>query len=208
MAYPELVATFLVACFAFITTNLDEILVLILLFSSGKYSAVQIALGFYAGIAVAVIASLLASVFSLFMPEYIVGFIGLIPVLIGIKSFINQIHGSDFEDVGEIKSALKKSAVGVASVFLLTVANCGDNFGVYTALFAAASARTIIIYIIVFVVFTALLCIAASSLTRSLRTGRRIALVGEALFPFLVIAIGLYVMVECGTLLWILEKLI
>jgi len=89
------------------------------------------------------------------------------------------------------------NAVAVAAV---TVANGGDNIGVYTPLFATRSAMDIAVIGVLFAVMTLAWLGAAYWLTHHRLIGAPIRRYAYRLVPFVLIALGVLILHEAGTL--------
>ena len=63
---------------AFVATNIDDIFVLTLFFSSSNFHKVQVVVGQYLGIGLLVVISSLGSLLALVIPQYIIGLLGLL----------------------------------------------------------------------------------------------------------------------------------
>jgi cadmium resistance protein CadD (predicted permease) len=72
---------------AFAATNIDDIVVLMVFFSS-NFQAQNIVIGQYLGIGSLIAISALGSLIALVVPSYIVGLMGLLPIAIGIKELL------------------------------------------------------------------------------------------------------------------------
>jgi len=75
----------------------------------------------------------------------------------------------------------------------VTIANGGDNLGVYIPLFASATGA-IPIYAAIFAVMTALWCWIGYRLVRNRWVGERLRRYGHLLLPYVLIALGLYIL--------------
>jgi cadmium resistance protein CadD (predicted permease) len=73
---------------AFVATNIDDIFVLMMFFSSLTFPVRQVVLGQYIGIGLLIAISALGSLISLVVPTYIIGLMGIIPIVIGVKNLI------------------------------------------------------------------------------------------------------------------------
>jgi cadmium resistance protein CadD (predicted permease) len=73
---------------AFVATNIDDIFVLMMFFSSLTFPVRQVVLGQYIGIGLLIAISVLGSLIALVVPTYIIGLMGIIPIAIGIKNLI------------------------------------------------------------------------------------------------------------------------
>ena len=74
----------------FAATNIDDIFVLIMFFSysSMTFPPKQIVAGQYIGIGLLVTISALGFFFSLAVPSYIIGLLGIVPIAIGIRKLV------------------------------------------------------------------------------------------------------------------------
>jgi len=83
----------------FVATNIDDIFVLMLFFSSSKFQKVQVILGQYLGIGLLIVISALGSLLALFIPQQIIGLLGLVPISIGIIRLIQlRKHESSIQE--------------------------------------------------------------------------------------------------------------
>ena len=73
---------------AFVATNIDDIFVLMMFFSSLTFPVRQVVLGQYIGIGLLIAISALGSLVALVVPTYIIGLMGVIPIAIGIKNLV------------------------------------------------------------------------------------------------------------------------
>ena len=66
---------------AFVSTNIDDIFLLILFFSNYlKFPPYQVVIGQYIGIGLLVAISIIISLISLVIPSFIIGCMGIIPI--------------------------------------------------------------------------------------------------------------------------------
>ena len=171
---------------AFAATNLDDLLLLIAFFAAGSYRARDVVLGQYAGIGLLFAASAAASLVSLVIPASQLSLLGLLPVLIGLQQLFAT--GAPEETV--------PASAGFLSVAAVTVANGGDNIGVYMPLFATSSAQAICAIGAVFAAMTALWCLAARWLVQHPAAAASIRRYGPKAMPFVLIGIGLRILVS------------
>ena len=167
--------TIISAIGAFLVTNIDDIFVLMLLFSQANAQAratgglkmnaqtksnriypKDIVIGQYLGFALLVLISLLGTFGVMLIPEKWVGLLGLIPIYLGIKLFIK---GED-EDEGAILSSLNSGRFNklFMSVAFITFANGGDNIGIYVPYFTTLSVNELVITVIIFFIMVSVWC--------------------------------------------------
>jgi len=86
------------------------------------------------------------------------------------------------------------------AVAAVTVANGGDNIGVYLPLFAASSPIEIALLAAVFLGMTAVWLLLAWVIVNNRLLGRHLRRYGRYLLPPVLIALGGYVLVKQGTI--------
>ncbi len=184
-----------IAIVLFATTNVDDVFILISFFADPKFRASQVVIGQYLGIVALVVVSVLASLISLVLAPAHVGLLGLLPILIGMKKLYDLTKGDDDED--EAKPA---SGTGnVAAVAAVTMANGGDNIGIYTPVFATSSVFQISIIVAVFMAMVAVWLAVSHWMVFHPAIGAPIRRYGHKLVPFVLIAIGVLVLYEAGS---------
>ena len=75
---------------AFAATNIDDLFVLMIFFSSLSFSIRHIILGQYLGIGSLIGISIVGSLISLVVPTYVIGLMGIAPIAIGVKHLIEK----------------------------------------------------------------------------------------------------------------------
>lgn len=177
----------------FVSTNIDDIFVLIAFFTDRQFRLHQIVLGQYLGIAALFAFSVAASLVSLVLPEDVVGLMGVLPILIGIARFIAYWRGS-----GEGDAPVGTSAA-IFAVAAATIANGGDNIAVYTPAFAGRSALELAGIATCFAILTAVWLVFANWLVNHPQLGHPIRRYGQPIVPFVLVAIGLMVLNDAGS---------
>src|SRR5687767_1803421 len=132
--------TLVASLIAFVVTNLDDIFILILFFSDRKLGYRNIIAGQFLGISTLILLSFLGSFVGLIIDIKYVGLLGVVPIYIGIKSFIALWRPGRSEKEASINfnsansGSHLRQTLSVASV---TIANGGDNISIYIPLYAA-----------------------------------------------------------------------
>ncbi|WP_313608815.1 cadmium resistance transporter [Rhizobium sp.] len=180
----------------FVATNIDDIFVLLGFFADPKFRPRQIVTGQYLGIAALVAASIMASLVSLVFPSAYVGLLGVLPIVIGVKKLFD-LRKSGEED--ETAVPARRDLSNVISVAAVTVANGGDNIGIYTPVFATSTSFQIGIFAAVFMVMVGLWLAFAHWLVNHPSIGAPIRRFGHVIVPFVLIAIGGFVLYEAGS---------
>lgn len=148
----------------------------------------DIVAGQYAGLTLLFLVSVAGSLLSFLIPSTYLRVLGIFPILVGVKKLLELRQG------GEATSS--QSATGIASVALVTIANGGDNIGVYMPAFALHSAAQIAGIAVVFVLMTALWCWLAYRLVGHPLLGAPVRRYAHILAPVVLIGLGLAILIS------------
>ena len=188
-----------VAIVVFVSTNVDDIFVLLGFFADRKFRTKQIVIGQYLGIAVLYGFSVAASLLVLVIPATYIGLLGFAPIYFGSRRLWELWKGIDSEGNPEDHSKASAGHGNIVAVTLVTIANGGDNISVYTPLFATRSASEILAIGCIFAILTAIWLGAAHSLVNHRKLGMPIRRYGHRVVPFVLIAIGILILYEAET---------
>ncbi len=184
----------------FLSTNVDDLVVLIAFFANSRFRARDIVAGQYAGLAVLFIVSAAGALLSLVIPKAYLGLLGIFPILVGIRKLMELRHDRAEAAPAKTLGATTGSYGNIASVALVTVANGGDNIGVYMPSFAVHSASQIAIIALVFIVMTALLCMLAHWMVSHPRFGAPLRRYGHIFAPLVLIGLGILIIHNAGSI--------
>ncbi|MEV0878595.1 cadmium resistance transporter [Micromonospora echinofusca] len=189
----DLLGTAAGAAVVFAATDVDDIVVLTLLFvaarTTGRPRPWQIVAGQYLGIGALALASAVVAAGLLVVPEPWTGLLGLLPITLGVRALLDR-------DADETP-AVVGSTIGVAGV---TIANGADNIAVYVPVFRALGPADSAVFLLVFVVLIALWCAAGAWLGNHPRVTRLVGRAGHWLVPAIFIAIGVVILATSGVL--------
>ncbi|RKR85983.1 cadmium resistance transport/sequestration family protein [Micromonospora pisi] len=192
----DLIGTTATAAGVFAGTNIDDIIVLTVLFLSaratGKPRPWQIWVGQYAGIGLLVAISTVAALGLTIVPDRWVGLLGLVPFALGLRGLVAAVRSGDASP-----PAVATGAVAVAGV---TIANGADNLSVYTPLFRTVGVTESLITVAVFAVGVALWCLAGSWLGSHHRVVEVVERFGHWIVPVVFLLLGAIIVVESGVL--------
>jgi cadmium resistance protein CadD (predicted permease) len=196
----SLVALLGLAIVLFLSTNVDDLVVLIAFFANSRFRARDVVAGQYAGTAVLFIVSAAGALLSLVIPEAYLGLLGIFPILVGIGKLLELRHDRAEATPAKDRVATTGSHGNIANVALVTVANGGDNIGVYIPAFAVHSGSQVAIIAVVFVAMTALLCMLAHWMVSHPRLGAPLRRYGHILAPLVLIALGILIIYNAGSI--------
>lgn len=209
----SLIIAFIQGIIAFTATNIDDIIILLLLFSQldHNFRRRHILIGQYLGFSIIIILSLPGFFGGLVIHHEYIGLLGLLPIAIGMKQIFSQSEeNTEIQNVSNDVFNLSHSTQ-ILSFFLsilhpntykvaaVTVANGGDNISIYIPLFAGQNFGSLGVIITVFLIMVGLWCGIAYLLSRQAAIGYILGGYGKALVPFILIGLGLFIMYERGT---------
>jgi cadmium resistance protein CadD (predicted permease) len=141
------------AIVVFVSTNIDDVFVLLGFFADRKFPARSVVIGQYAGIATLYGVSVVASLISLVIPGIYIGLLGIAPIVIGGKKLLDLV--CDRKETEDPLEHWPETRGRILTVAMVTIANGGDNIGTYTPLFAIRSGNEIALIGLVFAMMTA-----------------------------------------------------
>jgi len=121
--------TIFAAVASFAATNLDDLMLLTLLFgvATDRREQRHILLGQGLGIAALFALSVFASGVLRLLPDWTARLLGLVPLALGVRAI--------FANTGDRKPGISGVPLNVLPIALLTISDGGDNLGVYIPLF-------------------------------------------------------------------------
>jgi cadmium resistance protein CadD (predicted permease) len=192
-----MIETVLTSIVAFGATNIDDIFILTLLYGSRKYSHSQIFVGQLSGIFALVGLSLAISSLDAIVDPRIIGWIGLFPIYLGIRQIIELFQKRDDERSQEVRPA---SSIAILSIALITIANGGDNVGVYVPLFVTLTGVEKIQLCLIFAVMVYIWCFIARYLADHPLLRNSLDKYAHRVVPIVLVAIGVFVLIESNAL--------
>jgi len=199
------IGTIAAAVGLFAATNIDDIVVLTVLFlasARGSLPGWKVVAGQYLGFATLVAISVVAAAGLTIIPDEWVGLLGLIPLAIGLYGLIRTLRNrgeDDDDDEGSI------SAVGLLGVAGITIANGADNISLYTPVFRTSPVADTVVTIIVFFLLVAVWCLVARVVGTNKTVTELLERVEHWLVPAVFIGLGLFILIESGVLPRLLE---
>ncbi|MDB9458159.1 cadmium resistance transporter [Dolichospermum circinale] len=212
----KLANVFIEGIIAFTVTNIDDMMILLLLFSQidSSFRKRHIFIGQYLGFFAIIMLSLPGFFGGLFIQREWLGLLGIIPIVLGMKQLINQqTESTESTEVQTVNpdfprllhpnptwsfflSIFHPNTYQVAAI---TIANSGDNISVYIPLFAGQNFVSLAIIIAVFLAMVGVGCGIAYLLTSQVTIGYILSRYGRVMIPFILMALGLFIMYDRGT---------
>ena len=181
------------AVVAFIATNIDDALLLVAFFTDPRLDRTDVFVGQFVGMAAIVAIAAALAVLSLAIPDRYVDYLGLLPILVGIKGL--WLARRTEKDPWSPTTPLDARGP-LSSVALVTLANGGDNVAVYVPLFAHHTIPQIVLICAIFAAMTCLWSLYGKLLSARPEIGEWIRRWGRATVPFVLIAIGFFMLLR------------
>lgn len=211
---------------AFIATNLDDILILMAFFAHPDFNFTKVVLGQYIGFTILILISSLAYFTQFIISSSWISITGIFPIIIGIRNLmelknqkkVKKSHQnfSPEKTSGKIPDKIPEKipgkmpekiqnsftghlkGKGFLSVAMVTLANGGDNLGVYIPLFANMDPLIILVTVILFWIMVGIWCILGFKLVNNQIIGSKIKNYGHIILPFVLIIIGIVILLNGG----------
>lgn len=197
-----------IACSSFAITNIDDMFVLVTFYAEAstnkRVTPLKITLGQYIGFTVIVIISMIGFGASLVLPSEPIGFLGLLPILLGIWKlfdllFPNKEEEPENSNIAGVKSVLKLSTI--------TVMNGGDNIGTYVPLFSQAKGVEIAVYVVTYYILLGVWCLVAFLVMKQKHILHMAQRYANVVVPLLYMGLGVYIIVKSSCYPWSIQHI-
>ncbi|HEM2830135.1 CadD family cadmium resistance transporter [Streptococcus suis] len=186
-------------------TAVDLLIILMLFFAKRKSrkDVINIYLGQFLGSVSLILLSLLFAFVLDYIPsKEILGLLGLIPILLGLKVLL--LGDSDGEAIA--KEGLRKDNKNlIFLVAMITFASCGaDNIGVFVPYFTTLNLANLIVALLTFLVMIYLLVFSAQKLAQVPSVGETLEKYSRWFIAVVYLGLGIYILIENNSfdMLW------
>lgn len=186
-------------------TAVDLLIILMLFFAKRKSrkDIINIYLGQFLGSVSLILLSLLFAFVLDYIPsKEILGLLGLIPILLGLKVLL--LGDSNGEAIA--KEGLRKDNKNlIFLVAMITFASCGaDNIGVFVPYFTTLNLANLIVALLTFLVMIYLLVFSAQKLAQVPSVGETLEKYSRWFIAVVYLGLGMYILIENNSfdMLW------
>ena len=188
-----MIASIFTSVVAYISTNIDDLFVImILLAQAAKGAKGKLIADHFLGFGIVTAISMLGAFGLQNLPLKYVGILGLVPIGLGIKAWLDHKKGADDDD------APGAQGVSLLSMAMITVGNGADNVGVYIPLFTGFTGAERVGAVVVVAVMTALWVFLANSLAEFPKVKSMIGKYKPVMIPVAFILLGVYIIMDSG----------
>ncbi len=194
---------------AFATTNIDDIFILLVLFSQVRTEVIRkegravrekvmrkklyIVIGQYFGFSMIVFLSIVGSLSSFFIPVSWIGLLGFVPIYMGVKGLLSLRSYKSNEVIDNVTGSLFK----VASI---TLANGADNISIYIPMFASQTLETNIVTLVIFFFMIAIWCFISYKLLKAPILAKVLEKNCYIIVPIVLIGLGMFILFHSDTI--------
>ncbi|PRT19056.1 cadmium resistance transporter [Bacillus wiedmannii] len=204
-----MVTTIISSFMAFISTNIDDIFILLVLFSQVRTGVIKkegrairektkvqelyIVIGQYLGFSLIIFLSIIGSLSSFFIPVSWIGLLGFVPIYIGVKGILSLRSYKRNVGIDNVSGSIFK----VASI---TLANGADNISIYIPMFASQNLKTNIVTLIIFFCMIAIWCFISYKLIRAPILAKVLERNCHIIVPIVLIGLGMFILIRSNTI--------
>jgi cadmium resistance protein CadD (predicted permease) len=196
---PAVLSTIALGIAVFVSTNVDDIVLLSVLFADDDLRPRAVVLGQFLGIAALMLVSGVAVLASLAVPRGWIGFLGLAPLLLGMWKLRASRQRPDDSNERALqqkeKEAERRTRSQVLSVTVVIIVNGADNLGVYIPVFAKQPSA-IPAYAVLFAMMTGVWCALGYFVVNNPVIGRHVRRYGRLALPWVLMALGVYILAD------------
>jgi cadmium resistance protein CadD (predicted permease) len=177
------------AAASFISTNVDNLLIAATL-ARGNQTIRDVVGGYAMAIAVLLLIAWSFTAISRLFPPTALGWFGLLPIALGLRMLLKPAPAD---------ASMEPVRLSARAVALVLLANSADTLAVIGPLFAESEGHVVVALTVGYLLSAAVMLFFISRFSVQVR--RELPLMGaaERAVPFLMIAIGVYVLVNTGT---------
>lgn len=211
-----LIGTLIIGISAAIATTFDDNLYLTAFFGKVNHAfrPKHIIIGEFLGFTALVFASLPGFFGGLIIPHTWIGLLGFLPIAIGINHLMSREKEEEAVQAVSINlnhdvkpQRQNKSLLATIRdpqtyrVSALTIANGGNNIGIYVPLFASSNLPSLGVIVSICYLTVGLWCFLSYNLTRNPLMAPVLARYGRKIFPFVLIWLGASILMKSETYL-------
>ena len=184
---------------SFIATNLDNLLLLVVLQGANRRRRTLVLVGYLTSAVLVVLVSAIGVMIGEILDAGLVGYLGLVPLLLGCR-MLYLAWMSEHDTQEEVETMSSETAAGLwLGTTGLMMGNSGDSIAVLLPLLAdtnkAGEWLIVVIYLAVALLWAAL----AGLISGQRHLALRLELGGEKIVPWIMIGVGLYILLDTAT---------
>ncbi|MCY8957645.1 cadmium resistance transporter [Bacillus cereus] len=204
-----MITTIISSVVAFATTNIDDIFILLVLFSQVRTEVIRkegravrekamrkklyIVIGQFVGFSMIIFLSIVGSLSSFFIPVSWIGLLGFVPIYMGVKGLFSLRSNKSNEVIDNTSDSLFRVAA-------ITLANGADNISIYIPMFASQTLEANIVTLVIFFSMIAIWCFISYKLIRAPILAKVLENNCHIIVPIVLIGLGMFILFRSDTI--------
>lgn len=194
----DLFALSILVASTFAVTNLDNLIILVFLLGQSPDARTRILIGFVVSVILVVAVSSIGILIGTVVSPDVVGYLGVAPLLMGAYILYQQQSASSGALDAPTDVVVTSSRVGLTTMVLM-FSNSADSIAVLLPLLAESGSTPSLLIVLIYLTTSILWCGLSVKIASSAPLAKRISERGEKLVPWVMIAVGIYVLSNTGT---------
>jgi cadmium resistance transport/sequestration family protein len=191
----------------FVATGIDEMLLLILLFTHAKNHKQirQVYIGQQLGMTLILLVAVLAIYWISFISEKWIGLLGLLPIIIGVMELFEK------DEEEESETVLQKTAIFsnlTIRVIIIAIAGGAEELAIYVPYFTSLHVKELILAILTFILLVPIWSAICHMLGSMKQIYTFVGRFQRFVIPIVFIGIGLKILLESDTIETILDLIL
>lgn len=184
---------------AFVATNIDNLLILVVLLGANAKRRSAVLLGYvFSALLVLCVSAIGVALGSLINPGFI-GYLGFVPLTLGLYMLYKTLRGRTTSEI-DVDTAISNSEPGIwLATFILMFSNSGDSVAVFLPLLAESGRSSMVIILCSYVVMILLWGGLSYVISGQRELAMRIERSAEKIVPWVMIGVGAYILMDTAT---------
>lgn len=183
---------------AFLGTNLDNLLLLVAMYSRYEHRAAIVTAGYFTGMILVAIATVAIGEVGGLIPLAYLGYLGVIPMLMGVFALLKLFRSPRSGDSVDIAADSSRLSVFFA-LMTIQLSNSTDSIITFSTLFADSSDRSDYVVAPTFLVMVGVFAAVAYYSVRHPTLSRYLGRYGPYVTPFILMLVGYYILSDTAT---------
>ena len=198
MSLVDLTALTVLVVTSFVATNLDNLLLLVFLVGNSPNGRISVLLGYIISVILVIVVSGLGLALGTVINPSLVGYLGIAPLTMGCYLLYQQHKSGEAKAKNAMQNVTGKAPIWLVSIVLM-FSNSADSIAVLLPLLAESGGTSIKVVIIAYLTCCLFWCALSVSIVSRPELADRISHHGGKLVPWIMMAVGIYVLMDTGT---------
>lgn len=195
----EIVTLLVLVTSSFVATNIDNLLILVVLLGANQQRRSAVLVGFITSAITVMVFAVLGVVVGSILDAGLVGYLGLVPLSLGCYMLYSQWRGGR-EELAEDLAPVGSGEPGIwLTTFILMFSNSGDSLAIFLPLLAESERESLLLIIVTYLVTALLWASLAYLISGQRELAARIERRAGLIVPWVMIGVGVYILMDTAT---------